>query len=48
MSAISFVSPHVDDQTQTVLVKGQVVVDHGQHTGAKPGMVLYGPGTSTP
>ena len=31
-----------------VLVNGQVVVDHGQHTGARPGMVLYGPGTSTP
>ena len=27
-----------------VLVNGQVVVDHGKHTGAKPGMVLYGPG----
>ncbi|MEJ2215138.1 MAG: amidohydrolase family protein [Gemmatimonadota bacterium] len=27
-----------------VLVNGKVVVDHGRHTGAKPGMVLYGPG----
>ena len=27
-----------------VLVNGQVVVDEGKHTGAKPGMVLYGPG----
>lgn len=27
-----------------VLVNGQVVVDHGRHTGAKPGMILYGPG----
>jgi N-acyl-D-aspartate/D-glutamate deacylase len=27
-----------------VLVNGQLVVDGGQHTGAKPGMVLYGPG----
>jgi len=27
-----------------VLVNGQVVVDQGKHTGAKPGMVLYGPG----
>jgi N-acyl-D-amino-acid deacylase len=29
-----------------VLVNGKVVVDHGQHTGAKPGMVLRGPGFS--
>ena len=29
-----------------VLVNGQVVVDQGKHTGAKPGMVLYGPGRS--
>ena len=27
-----------------VLVNGQVVVDQGKHTGAKAGMVLYGPG----
>ena len=27
-----------------VLVNGQVVVEHGKHTGAKPGMVIYGPG----
>ena len=27
-----------------VLVNGQVVIDHGKHTGAKPGMVIYGPG----
>ncbi len=27
-----------------VLVNGQVVMDHGNHTGAKPGRVLYGPG----
>jgi N-acyl-D-aspartate/D-glutamate deacylase len=27
-----------------VLVNGQLVMDHGHHTGAKPGMVLYGPG----
>ena len=27
-----------------VLVNGQVVVDHGKHTGARPGQVLYGPG----
>jgi N-acyl-D-aspartate/D-glutamate deacylase len=27
-----------------VLVNGVVVIDHGKHTGAKPGQVLYGPG----
>ena len=27
-----------------VLVNGEVVVDHGKHTGARPGKVLYGPG----
>lgn len=27
-----------------VLVNGQVVIDHGRHTGARPGRVLYGPG----
>jgi len=27
-----------------VIVNGQVVVDKGQHTGARPGKVLYGPG----
>ncbi len=27
-----------------VLVNGQVVVENGKHTGAKPGMVIYGPG----
>ena len=29
-----------------VLVNGQIVVDHDRHTGARPGKVLYGPGTS--
>lgn len=29
---------------EQVLVNGQIVVEHGKHTGAKPGMVLYGPG----
>lgn len=29
-----------------VLVNGRVVIDQGKHTGAKPGMVLYGPGYS--
>ena len=27
-----------------VLVNGQVVIDQGRHTGAKPGRILYGPG----
>jgi N-acyl-D-amino-acid deacylase len=29
-----------------VLVNGQVVIEKGKHTGAKPGKVLYGPGRS--
>ncbi len=29
-----------------VLVNGQVVIDRGKHTGARPGMVIYGPGRS--
>jgi N-acyl-D-aspartate/D-glutamate deacylase len=29
-----------------VLVNGQVVVDRGEHTGALPGRVIYGPGRS--
>jgi N-acyl-D-amino-acid deacylase len=31
-----------------VLVNGQVVIDHGKHTGARPGHVLYGPGRHIP
>jgi len=27
-----------------VLVNGQVVIDRGRHTGAKPGRIIYGPG----
>ncbi|HWQ35271.1 MAG TPA: D-aminoacylase [Blastocatellia bacterium] len=27
-----------------VLVNGQVVIDHGKHTGSRPGQVIYGPG----
>jgi N-acyl-D-amino-acid deacylase len=30
---------------QFVLVNGKVVIDQGKHTGARPGTVLYGPGT---
>lgn len=29
-----------------VLVNGQVVIEQGRHTGARPGRVLYGPGRS--
>lgn len=32
------------DGIDNVLVNGVVVVDHGKHTGARPGKVLYGPG----
>jgi N-acyl-D-aspartate/D-glutamate deacylase len=31
-----------------VLVNGQVVIDKGLHTGARPGRALYGPGTKRP
>jgi N-acyl-D-aspartate/D-glutamate deacylase len=27
-----------------VLVNGKVVIEKGQHTGARPGRVVYGPG----
>ena len=27
-----------------VLVNGEIVIDHGRHTGARPGRVLYGAG----
>ncbi|HKP70078.1 MAG TPA: D-aminoacylase [Pyrinomonadaceae bacterium] len=30
-----------------VLVNGQVVIDQGKHTGARPGKVLYGPGRTS-
>jgi N-acyl-D-aspartate/D-glutamate deacylase len=29
-----------------VLVNGAVVIDGGQHSGARPGKVVYGPGKS--
>jgi len=35
------------DGIEYVLVNGQVVIDHGKHTGVKPGMVLYGPGRAS-
>jgi len=28
----------------SVLVNGQLVIDHGNHTGSRPGRILYGPG----
>ena len=31
-----------------VLVNGEVVIDHGKHTGARPGKVLYGSGRISP
>jgi N-acyl-D-amino-acid deacylase len=31
-----------------VLVNGTAVIDRGDHTGARPGTVVYGPGTTTP
>jgi len=27
-----------------VVVNGRLVLDHGNHTGARPGAILYGPG----
>jgi len=32
------------DGIEYVLVNGQVVIDHGKHTGARPGKIMYGPG----
>ncbi|HEY2548394.1 MAG TPA: D-aminoacylase [Candidatus Acidoferrum sp.] len=34
------------DGIDFVLVNGQIVIDHGKHTGARPGKILYGPGFS--
>jgi N-acyl-D-aspartate/D-glutamate deacylase len=34
------------DGIDFVIVNGQIVVDHGTHTGARPGKILYGPGLS--
>lgn len=31
-----------------VLVNGQIVMDHGKHTGARPGQAIYGPGRQLP
>lgn len=41
----TFSSPHAySTGFQYVLVNGQVVVDHGKHTGTRSGVVLHGPG----
>jgi N-acyl-D-amino-acid deacylase len=32
------------DGIDFVIVNGQVVIDHGKHTGSRPGKILYGPG----
>lgn len=32
------------DGIEYVLVNGRVVIDHGRHTGARPGKIIYGPG----
>jgi N-acyl-D-aspartate/D-glutamate deacylase len=41
----TFEDPHqYPSGIEYVLVNGSVVVRHGQHTGARPGRVLYGPG----
>jgi N-acyl-D-amino-acid deacylase len=36
------------DGIDWVIVNGEVVMDHGRHTGASPGRVLYGPGRLVP
>jgi N-acyl-D-aspartate/D-glutamate deacylase len=35
------------DGIDWVIVNGEVVIDHGRHTGARPGKVLYGPGRAS-
>jgi N-acyl-D-amino-acid deacylase len=43
----SFSNPHqFPVGVEYVLVNGTVVLDEGQHTGVRPGKVLYGPGKS--
>ncbi|HTQ61629.1 MAG TPA: carboxypeptidase regulatory-like domain-containing protein [Candidatus Solibacter sp.] len=32
------------DGIDYVLVNGELVIDHGKHTGARPGRIIYGPG----
>ena len=41
----TFESPHqYAVGVQYVIVNGHLVIDQGEHTGARPGRVLYGPG----
>jgi N-acyl-D-amino-acid deacylase len=41
----TFEKPHAySEGIRYVLVNGMVVIDNGQHTGARPGKVLLGPG----
>jgi N-acyl-D-amino-acid deacylase len=41
----TFDNPHqYADGVRYVIVNGKVVVSDGKHTGARPGMILYGPG----
>ena len=45
----TFVEPHqYSVGVAYVMVSGQVVVDGGRHSGARPGRVLYGPGRRSP
>ncbi|MCY4075933.1 MAG: D-aminoacylase [Acidobacteria bacterium] len=45
----TFEQPHqYAEGVEYVLVNGVVVVDAGEHTGARPGRVLYGPGRRSP
>ncbi len=41
----TFEKPHqYATGVEYVLVNGRVVLERGQHTGARPGVILYGPG----
>ena len=44
----TFTNPHqYAEGIDYVLVNGQVVMTNGRHTGARPGVILYGPGKAT-
>ena len=41
----TFEKPHqYSTGVEYVLVNGELVVERGRHTGARPGRILYGPG----
>ncbi len=41
----TFINPHQYSQGVIyLLVNGRLVIENGEHTGAKPGRVIYGPG----